>query len=569
MASRTLGLLTACCLLLGPGGCARWGFDPPVDDGFDGGFDGSSDGGQDGGPDADQDGGCNQDTDCQAGQVCDQGTCVDAGGGPGDPCDENADCGLALVCADGTCHPTCATDADCDPGTCQAGVCRGADSGQACLADAGCEPPGVCVDGWCREPCQQSSDCSPDRCEDGLCTDVPYDGCRGFVHLRDDFEDDLVGAVWEQWTTGGAVVGESGGRLALSPSAAGACEAGVRSRRLFDLTASQVTVEVATMLNPGVDAGFMFSLDHPLPRQDRLVFKQWGGTLSTYWTLDGSTTFGFQQAWDPVAHRFLRISEEGGDAVWSVSADGQAFTELSRQSLGGFPFKDLRMDLHAGSLGPTSAPGAVRLESVNSTRLPPSAGGLEVCPTRSIQDSFDESLLRPLWDWAYAEPGTSYMAGGGVMTLIPAANQTGYAGLLTGDTFDLRDGAIWVTMVEATADDPSADTEFGVMRDGRDNIIKISKTGTDLRFWSVLDNQPTLHRSIPFNPVDHRHWRLRHVNGDIHWETSPDMVIWTEQVQAASPFDLGEVHVFMQAGTFDPVAQPGQAVFDNFNVPTM
>ncbi len=572
MAIRFLGLLTACALLLPPGGCARWGFDPPVDggldDGSDAGFDGGSDADLDGGPDADQDGGCVQDTDCQAGQVCEQGSCVDAGGGPGDPCDTNADCGRDLACADGTCHQTCADNADCPLGSCQSGVCRAADPGQACQSDAGCEPPGVCVDGWCREPCQQLADCTPDWCKDGLCTDAPDDGCREFIHLRDDFEDDQVGPIWEPWTTGGALVGESGGRLALSPSAFGASEAGVRSRRMFDLTASQVTVEVSSMLNTDEDAGFMFALNHPLPRNEQLVFKQWNGTLSAFWSDDNATTFVHQEPWDPDAHRFLRISEDVGYAVWSVSADGETFTELHREALP-FELHDLRLDLHVSTLGPTSAPGAVRLEQINGTRLPPSAGALEVCPVSSIQDGFDFSRLRPLWDWAYAQQGTSYQAGGGIITLTPASNQVGYAGLITGDTFDLRDGAIWVTVVEATADDPDADTEFGVMRNGGQDIIKVSKTGTDLRFWSTLNTEPTLHGSVPYDPVAHRYWRLRHVSGDIHWETSPDMVIWTEHFQMAPPFDLGEVQVFMQAGTYNPVAAPGQAVFDNFNVPTM
>lgn len=572
MATRSLGLLSVCILLLTPSGCARWGFDPPADggpdDGSDGGYDGGSDTDLDGGPDTDQDGGCVQDADCQAGQVCDQGTCVDAGGGPGDPCGSDADCGRDLTCADGTCHLDCTTDADCSPGTCQSGICRGVDPGQACQSDTGCEPPGVCVDGWCLEVCQQSSDCAPNRCEGGLCTDVPGDGCRGFIHLRDDFEDEQVGGVWEPWNSGGALVGESGGRLALSPSADAASEAGVRSRRMFDLTGSQVTIEVSSMLNTDADAGFMFILDHRLPRNEQLVFKQWGGTLSAYWSDDAETVFVRQEPWDLDSYRFLRIAGDAGEAVWSVSADGQDFTEWHREQMS-FELHDLRLEMRVATLGPTNAPGAVRLEQVNGTRLPPSAGAMEVCPVSAIQDGFDYSMLRPLWDWAYAQPGTSYQVSGGQVTLSPASNQTGYSGLITGDTFDLRDGAIWVTVVEATADDPDADTEFGVMRNGGQDIIKITKTGTDLSFWSVVNNEPTLHGSIPYSPVGNRYWRLRHVNGDIHWETSQDMFNWIEHTQVAPPFDLGEVQIFMQAGTYNPVAAPGQAVFDSFNLSTI
>ncbi len=49
------------------------------------------------------------------------------------------------------------------------------------------------------------------------------------------------------------------------------------------------------------------------------------------------------------------------------------------------------------------------------------------------------------------------------------------------------------------------------------------------------------------------------------WETSADGTAFVHQFEAPAPFDLSAAQVLIQAGTFGAVANPGTAVFDNFD----
>lgn len=136
--------------------------------------------------------GCTSDTDCGAGQRCDRGVCIDAGGGSaplGDACAVHGDC-TSGSCLAGMCVQSCDWPAGgcpggfyCDgeaTGACGAGVCLRGLGGAGALGDACSEHADCsnlyCFLGLCSEPCDPSTVGS---CPGGGSCQVASLPCRG------------------------------------------------------------------------------------------------------------------------------------------------------------------------------------------------------------------------------------------------------------------------------------------------------------------------------------------------------------------------------------------------------
>src|SRR5215468_11172267 len=102
----------------------------------------------------------------------------------GAACALNSDCRAPLVCAATFCRPQCRLDRDCDPGeSCVAyagdGVCIPPAAALPCAFSSECGAGRLCVDGTCRATCASDADCAPGTCDSGRCTmpvTTPPDG---------------------------------------------------------------------------------------------------------------------------------------------------------------------------------------------------------------------------------------------------------------------------------------------------------------------------------------------------------------------------------------------------------
>lgn len=139
---------------------------------------------------------CIADSDCQEGEGCDEGKCVNIG----KLCSTKSDCGEREYCnSDGRCIGGCETNSDCDvicekdsncvascgpdPScTCEGEGCYNENWRDLCPRNPACiaacpEDPNcarskgsVCVDNRCEKTCSDSSDCLSDEiCKDGIC----------------------------------------------------------------------------------------------------------------------------------------------------------------------------------------------------------------------------------------------------------------------------------------------------------------------------------------------------------------------------------------------------------------
>jgi hypothetical protein len=73
----------------------------------------------------------------------------------------------------------------------------------------------------------------------------------------------------------------------------------------------------------------------------------------------------------------------------------------------------------------------------------------------------------------------------------------------------------------------------------------------------------TVRDEVTYDPGTHRHWRLRHQGGDVHWETSPDGATWALLHRQAVTMDPTAVHAEM--GMSGRLPTDSQAWFESVN----
>ncbi len=112
---------------------------------------------------------CNTDDDCPGSMVCNNNFCFDG-------CASDSDCPPLTKCLDGRCRQNCFTDANClvQGQICENGTCVDAQ----CVNDSDCEGENVrCTNGRCEAytPCEHDPDCNDPEwtCIDGICEELP------------------------------------------------------------------------------------------------------------------------------------------------------------------------------------------------------------------------------------------------------------------------------------------------------------------------------------------------------------------------------------------------------------
>src|SRR6185295_444561 len=189
------------------------------------------------------------------------------------------------------------------------------------------------------------------------------------------------------------------------------------------------------------------------------------------------------------------------------------------------------------------------------------------------------------------DPQVSTTQVNGQLIITPLTQSTGmhYAGYVSANSFDLRNGSARVEVSQAATG--GADTIFAVGADvdnffrflvhtpgpptglaprakGRDGIEKpLDTTVSQLVFQVNVSGQLTS-LAINYDPVLHRFMRFRHLlPNSLVFETSPDNVDFTVQHTVVLQRSVSALTAELSAGTTNP-ANPGSTRFDNFGLVT-
>jgi len=153
------------------------------------------------------------------------------------------------------------------------------------------------------------------------------------------------------------------------------------------------------------------------------------------------------------------------------------------------------------------------------------------------------------------------------LQITPFANAgsiDAYNGIYSTATYNLSNGAVFVHAMQ-TAVGSYADTSLDV-RPNSSSMLTIDVENGTIYFQKIVAGAKTTLLSQPYSSTSHAWWRIREASGTVYWETAPDGSTWTTQAQAPDPFSVTSIQVDLNAGTYQSVATPGQAIFNNLNV---
>jgi hypothetical protein len=228
-------------------------------------------------------------------------------------------------------------------------------------------------------------------------------------------------------------------------------------------------------------------------------------------------------------------------------------------------------------------------------------------PTPSPSDAFSGNSRDPLrWQLGTLtqpagsfDPNITVTQQNNQLVITPVSNAAGahYNGYVSSNSFDLTNGAVSLEVVQIAAN--GAQTIFAI-GSGQDNFYRFVAGNSSNPTIAALLNESRVELAdatpfdttsvflvfqfkqgantktvaIPYDPVAHRFWRFRndqtvtndYPNGAIVFETAPENVTYTERFRAAIQKPINAMQTEISAGTATPATNPGQAVFDNYQL---
>ncbi len=191
------------------------------------------------------------------------------------------------------------------------------------------------------------------------------------------------------------------------------------------------------------------------------------------------------------------------------------------------------------------------------------------CPASSISDDFEDMTLGALWGSSWNDGLTTYheTASGFLRFTLAINTDDSYAGYLTTDPYDLTEDA--VTLEIKGVPNPAlieAELAFEIAYATSSDYAGINVAGGSISAFYWASGTPTTVTQRSYSSSSDRYWRIRESGGRLYFETSPDGQTWNPLGDVANPWPMTAVYIGIQAGTWDPVADPGTATVDNFNL---
>jgi hypothetical protein len=442
----------------------------------------------------------------------------------------------------------CGTQPPCDQGlVCQDGVCISDGSPDGSVGGADADPNAPDAD-----PSAPDAGPVPDGGQVAPSLGTP--GCGSTLLLRDSFDDTTMDPQWSAFTTSGATISETSGRLTVHLNAGSAdADAGYSSATIYDLAGAEMSVKVLQ----GGGQYTTFELDGA---NGRGIGFQLTGTVLRVIEIDSEvpTTIA-STVYDSTAHRYWRIREADGSAIWETSADGSSWSLFYLEP---WPLASTRgyVTLLAG--GQLSTVSEAWFDDLNV----PGRAAPGICPASIFSDTFDGSLS---FDWT-AWVGSGDCSGGisnGTYTLSFSGNGDAWCGVQRRQFVDLRDSAFAVEVPTSPTLNRFESFIEAVTLD-HVNEVEMRHEPDGLYMEMFLNGVLKSSTIIPFSATNHRFWRIRESSGTTYWDTSADGATWTNRASAPTVVDLSAVILDLAGGHWTPgPGSPATVRFDNFGLP--
>jgi hypothetical protein len=190
--------------------------------------------------------------------------------------------------------------------------------------------------------------------------------------------------------------------------------------------------------------------------------------------------------------------------------------------------------------------------------------GIELMP----DEDFEDGLQDPLWTVTNGSGGTTTETGGQLVVGVGTLSYS-VAGYISRYFHDFRDGDASVEVVSLPPD-PEPVILFQLERPGS-NRIYFHKNGGNLSARKEAGGVDAILKTVPYDPTEHRFWRIRNQGDEVLWETSAtgDKDVATEWTTIAKHslaglFDLDWMRPRLYMDS-DAAPMGATAIFDNMD----
>jgi len=181
--------------------------------------------------------------------------------------------------------------------------------------------------------------------------------------LVDNFNDDVINAaLWTVTPAASDTIREVNGRVEIRPVSDATGTYTYASVSTYDLTDSFARVELVRALRAGPSTSV--SLAVAVDASNYVVLYVHDGRLVAAKGISGTNDVRRVVAYNPDAHRWLQISEQGGITRWEVSADGVRY-EVLYQEANPITLTAVRLSIGASVLVAHPTPGFAVFDNFN------------------------------------------------------------------------------------------------------------------------------------------------------------------------------------------------------------
>jgi hypothetical protein len=187
----------------------------------------------------------------------------------------------------------------------------------------------------------------------------------------------------------------------------------------------------------------------------------------------------------------------------------------------------------------------------------------------TLSDNFNDNSIDGT-KWTSFHTGTSTIAEtGGEAVATPGSSTAtvGYAGYTSLNSYDLTGDAAYIKVATNVNAAAGAQSYFKLSKDSSNVVQWIYENGTLKPQKTVAGTTSDITAGVTYNSTTHAWWRIRESSGTTFFDYSSDGSSWTNHTSLSNPFTITAVKVEFAAGTYQSVASPGAAHYDNFNMP--
>lgn len=178
--------------------------------------------------------------------------------------------------------------------------------------------------------------------------------CGTTTVLQDDFTSATTGSQWSKLTATGITITQGGGQLSFALAASVAANTGSQYTQTtpVDLRGGCLTGRLDMAPNPAVN---VYSYLLLVVGTAGVGFELNAGRLDAlFYTSTSAVTEVTPLPWDPVAQKYVRLSESAGTYTWSTSPDGATFTTYGTSTAAGISASSVKVQVGVAT-GPATA----------------------------------------------------------------------------------------------------------------------------------------------------------------------------------------------------------------------